>query len=102
MVENGIETTTNNNTTSSKKNETTTTTNNSGSNSDTLSTLPSNCLPLTHQVAGHFYGKGRTKLGILILSIKLVINQTFYVCPITDKIRIVRILMIEQIIFKIK
>lgn len=25
--------------------------------------LPSNCLPLTHQVAGHFFGKGRTKLG---------------------------------------
>ena len=30
---------------------------------DTL--LPSNCLPLSHQVAGHFYGKGKTKLGLL-------------------------------------
>lgn len=27
------------------------------------SSLPVNCLPLTHQVAGHFFGKGRTKLG---------------------------------------
>jgi 1D-myo-inositol-tetrakisphosphate 5-kinase/inositol-polyphosphate multikinase len=27
--------------------------------------LPTNCLPLAHQVAGHFYGKGRTKLGLL-------------------------------------
>ena len=27
--------------------------------------LPSNCLPLAHQVAGHFYGKGKTKLGKL-------------------------------------
>lgn len=25
--------------------------------------LPQNCLPLHHQVAGHFFGKGRTKLG---------------------------------------
>jgi hypothetical protein len=25
--------------------------------------LPNNCLPLKHQVAGHFFGKGRTKLG---------------------------------------
>lgn len=25
--------------------------------------LPNNCFPLVHQVAGHFYGKGRTKLG---------------------------------------
>jgi len=25
--------------------------------------LPTNCLPLYHQVAGHFFGKGRTKLG---------------------------------------
>jgi hypothetical protein len=25
--------------------------------------IPSNCLPLSHQVAGHFFGKGRTKLG---------------------------------------
>ena len=34
------------------------------SNEDNNS-LPSNCLPLVHQVAGHFYGKGRTKLGLL-------------------------------------
>lgn len=27
--------------------------------------LPTDCAPLTHQVAGHFYGKGRTKLGLL-------------------------------------
>ncbi|RNA43850.1 inositol polyphosphate multikinase [Brachionus plicatilis] len=27
--------------------------------------LPNNCFPLVHQVAGHFYGKGRTKLGLL-------------------------------------
>lgn len=77
MVENGIETTTTTTTTTTnnvKKNETavntptttTTTTTNSGSSSDVLSTLPSNCFPLTHQVAGHFYGKGRTKLGIFI------------------------------------
>ena len=26
--------------------------------------LPENCCPLVHQVAGHFYGQGRTKLGI--------------------------------------
>lgn len=25
--------------------------------------LPLNCFPLAHQVAGHFYGKGKTKLG---------------------------------------
>lgn len=25
--------------------------------------LPNNCFPLVHQVAGHFHGKGRTKLG---------------------------------------
>jgi hypothetical protein len=25
--------------------------------------LPLNSVPLVHQVAGHFYGKGRTKLG---------------------------------------
>ena len=28
------------------------------------SILPINCIPLKHQVAGHFYGKGKTKLGI--------------------------------------
>lgn len=27
--------------------------------------LPVDCKPLTHQVAGHFFGKGRTKLGFL-------------------------------------
>lgn len=27
--------------------------------------LPINCKPLFHQVAGHFFGKGRTKLGFL-------------------------------------
>ena len=27
------------------------------------SILPINCIPLKHQVAGHFYGKGKTKLG---------------------------------------
>ena len=26
--------------------------------------VPLNCRPLAHQVAGHFFGKGRTKLGI--------------------------------------
>ena len=25
--------------------------------------LPKNCSPLVHQVAGHFYGKGKNKLG---------------------------------------
>jgi hypothetical protein len=25
--------------------------------------LPLNCLPLSHQVAGHFYEKGKAKLG---------------------------------------
>ena len=29
--------------------------------------LPLNCSPLTHQVAGHFYGQGRTKLGSCFL-----------------------------------
>ena len=32
-------------------------------NEETL--LPDDCLPLAHQVAGHFYGKGKTKLGLL-------------------------------------
>lgn len=27
--------------------------------------MPHNCLPLMHQVAGHFHGRGRTKLGLL-------------------------------------
>ena len=30
--------------------------------------LPSNCLPLAHQVAGHFYGKGKTKLGDFVVA----------------------------------
>ncbi len=29
--------------------------------------IPINCTPLTHQVAGHFYGKGRTKLGFYLI-----------------------------------
>jgi hypothetical protein len=33
------------------------------SSDEATSVLPLNCLPLTHQVAGHFYGKGRTRLG---------------------------------------
>jgi hypothetical protein len=40
---------------------------NDDNNNDTLNvnkSIPANCAPLTHQVAGHFYGKGRTKLGI--------------------------------------
>jgi hypothetical protein len=36
----------------------------SNNNSDD-SVLPQNCTPLTHQVAGHFFGKGKTKLGLL-------------------------------------
>ena len=32
---------------------------------DTLVEMPLNCAPLSHQVAGHFYGQGRTKLGLL-------------------------------------
>ena len=28
--------------------------------------LPSNCMPLAHQVAGHFFGKGRTKQGVYL------------------------------------
>jgi hypothetical protein len=36
--------------------------------------LPTNCLPLAHQVAGHFYGKGRTKLGLLQTSEGLVLK----------------------------
>jgi hypothetical protein len=36
--------------------------------------LPNDCLPLTHQVAGHFYGKGRTKLGLLQTSDGLVLK----------------------------
>ena len=27
--------------------------------------LPLNCHPLSHQVAGHFFGKGKTKIGLL-------------------------------------
>ena len=36
--------------------------------------LPTNCFPLTHQVAGHFYGKGRTKLGLLQTTDGLVLK----------------------------
>lgn len=39
-----------------------------------LSSLPKNCLPLVHQVAGHFYGKGRTKLGLLQTNDGLVLK----------------------------
>jgi len=42
---------------------------------DTL--LPSNCLPLAHQVAGHFYGKGKTKLGKLSSLNIIVVNVGF-------------------------
>ena len=28
--------------------------------------LPLNCLPLSHQVAGHFYEKGKAKLGSIL------------------------------------
>ena len=31
---------------------------------ENVQALPSNCMPLVHQVAGHFFGKGRTKLGL--------------------------------------
>ena len=54
MVENGTE-----NLTEDKKH------NSDHINVDDHQVLPSNCLPLAHQVAGHFYGKGRTKLGTL-------------------------------------
>lgn len=43
--------------------ETTVTSNKSNGLVVDTSVLPTNCLPLTHQVAGHFFGKGRTKLG---------------------------------------
>ncbi|CAF0933666.1 unnamed protein product [Brachionus calyciflorus] len=36
--------------------------------------LPNNCFPLAHQVAGHFYGKGRTKLGLLQTNDGLVLK----------------------------
>lgn len=39
-----------------------------------LKTLPLNCCPLVHQVAGHFYGKGRTKLGLLQTADGLVLK----------------------------
>ena len=39
-------------------------TNEKNNNSAAIS-LPQNCCPLSHQVAGHFFGKGRTKLGLL-------------------------------------
>ncbi len=44
--------------------------NNSNDDSDVVVvtecvSLPMNCCPLSHQVAGHFYGQGRTKLGLL-------------------------------------
>lgn len=42
--------------------------NESNSEQDTADSgvvLPLNCQPLAHQVAGHFYGKGKTKLGLL-------------------------------------
>lgn len=38
---------------------------NQSKNGITEQMLPKNCLPLHHQVAGHFFGKGRTKLGFL-------------------------------------
>ena len=57
MVESGPTTETNNNNENNNNNNTTKE-ENYGAGS-----LPVNCLPLTHQVAGHFYGKGRTKLG---------------------------------------
>jgi hypothetical protein len=34
------------------------------SSSATTLALPVDCFPLTHQVAGHFFGKGKTKLGM--------------------------------------
>ena len=39
--------------------------------------LPINCLPLAHQVAGHFYGKGKTKLGKLSPLNIIVLNVGF-------------------------
>ncbi len=59
MVENGLEETKNCITTSS----TTNTNNNNNNNNNNSCVLPTNCFPLTHQVAGHFFGKGKTKLG---------------------------------------
>ena len=35
----------------------------SEANEEKFQALPLNCMPLSHQVAGHFFGKGRTKLG---------------------------------------
>lgn len=34
-------------------------------NAKVLPSLPLNCQPLSHQVAGHFYGKGKSKLGTI-------------------------------------
>jgi len=41
--------------------------NNNNNTNDIIITeqiIQSNCLQLSHQVAGHFFGKGRTKLGL--------------------------------------
>ena len=40
---------------------------------DTVQKLPQNCFPLTHQVAGHFYGKGKRKLGFRLTS-RIILN----------------------------
>lgn len=70
MVESGIELKSDNKPSQAKldldinpKCESSVSTPSSSSSSTFNYSLPSNCFPLVHQVAGHFYGKGRTKLG---------------------------------------
>lgn len=60
MVESGLETVENRSHSNNNNNNS----NNKDENVDE-SVLPHNCMPLAHQVAGHFFGKGKTKLGLL-------------------------------------
>jgi hypothetical protein len=39
--------------------------------------LPLNCLPLSHQVAGHFYEKGKAKLGSILYILSSFKNKEF-------------------------
>jgi 1D-myo-inositol-tetrakisphosphate 5-kinase/inositol-polyphosphate multikinase len=62
MVESGLETIEN------RSNSNNNHINNNSNNKNEIvddSVLPHNCMPLAHQVAGHFFGKGKTKLGLL-------------------------------------
>lgn len=63
MVENGTDATVINNNSTSQATENETLLPTSGAVTDDSTVLPNNCTPLAHQVAGHFFGKGRTKLG---------------------------------------